>query len=169
MLGPRVARMQDQGQVSTHRHLLQGRAEQDHAPATACSQHRQGDVRGGWLCPQGGSPFLELCPSPPALALSQYLGDPCIMLEAERVLSVSFGAQLLKLGQGRPSQLPAGLLRALRSLVLPPLARLRRPGLPVSLLPEPGGCLPLRLWSLSVETEPRKLDLGSRALENPNS
>lgn len=60
------------------------------------------------------------------------------MLEAERVLSVSFGAQLLKLGQGRPSQLPAGLLRALRSLVLPPLARLRRPGLPVSLLPEPG-------------------------------
>lgn len=76
MLGPRVARMQDQGQVSTHRHLLQGRAEQDHAPATACSQHRQGDVRGGWLCPQGVLPLSRAVPVPPCSGTESVPGRP---------------------------------------------------------------------------------------------
>lgn len=76
VLGPRVARIQDQGQVSTHPHLLQGRAEQDDARATPCSQDRQGDRRGGWPCPQWGLPNSGAVPIPPCSGIEAVPGRP---------------------------------------------------------------------------------------------
>lgn len=117
-------------------------------------------VRGGWLCPQWGLPASEAVPIPPCCGTASVPGRPPHHAPSREGPLCKFWGSASQTWPRKALSVSTGLLRTLRSLVCPLLARLRRPGRSVSLRPPPGVRLSPSLWSLSWRQHPENLTWG---------